>query len=324
MKNQSNKTCVLIFLVLLLVSPSSRAQIEGEIVGGLTARPLAEYMTASYYASGDTYYLPEIVKEALSPCINSKYLNAASYKIASSSYWGRIQDTAITFGDRDAIVLYDKIIFKNENAALDLELWAHELIHVEQYLESPGSNLVARVLKFSERYIEDVVSIRTRGRDKWGFETRASQQANACIQNNRAHRAKLLPNPNYLPSLNYRPTNKACVSVPASSRGYWNNTFRATGQNINRIEAKVSMQKGSGAPTSPVRLFLSSKGSSACSTRTIPRSGGSRTADCNVNLRSSETIKVYKVDGNNSSTSKIEVCAFGKSQIKIRHTGSFN
>src|SRR5690606_7949518 len=85
-------------------------------------------------ARAESHMIPEDVQEALVPFFPQELLNAVRYSVGDTSPDG-LAGFAIRNGNAAAVTLIDTVVFKDEGYVRNIALWAHELHHVEQYLE---------------------------------------------------------------------------------------------------------------------------------------------------------------------------------------------
>jgi hypothetical protein len=82
----------------------------------------------------DSRPIPPNIRRALSPFYDDKLMETVRYKVGDTSATG-LAGFAIRNGNAAAVTLIDTVVFKEERFANDVELWAHEMHHVEQYKE---------------------------------------------------------------------------------------------------------------------------------------------------------------------------------------------
>ena len=83
-------------------------------------------------ARADSRPMPERVKKALSPFYDAQLLDTVRYRVGDTSQAG-VAGFAIRNGNAAAVTLIDTVVFKEDQYTTDLELWAHEIHHVEQF-----------------------------------------------------------------------------------------------------------------------------------------------------------------------------------------------
>jgi len=76
--------------------------------------------------------MPERVKKALTPFYDAELLDTVRYRVGDTSQAG-VAGFAIRNGNAAAVTLIDTVVFKEDQYTTDLELWAHEIHHVEQF-----------------------------------------------------------------------------------------------------------------------------------------------------------------------------------------------
>jgi hypothetical protein len=102
----------------------------------------------------DTAAVPEQIRSALAGRVPATVLERARYKVGFTDTLN-LGNVAMNYGDLldgrtvEAITLVDVIVFRNEaDAAGNIALWAHELTHIQQFMEW-GTR------EFARRYVED-------------------------------------------------------------------------------------------------------------------------------------------------------------------------
>lgn len=78
--------------------------------------------------------IPDDVRAALEPFYGAQLLKSVRYKVGDVSPDG-LAGFAIRNGNAAAVTLVDTIVFKEEKYVRNLALWAHEMHHVQQYVE---------------------------------------------------------------------------------------------------------------------------------------------------------------------------------------------
>jgi hypothetical protein len=100
--------------------------------------------------------IPLHIRSQLEPYFDLAVLETARYRVGDDSVL-TAANTLLRNPDIVAVTLIDIIVFRNEADALDnVALWAHELKHVEQYLEWG-------VGEFTRRYTRDYGSVEQPG-----------------------------------------------------------------------------------------------------------------------------------------------------------------
>jgi hypothetical protein len=94
-------------------------------------------------ARSDSRPMPERVRKALSPFFDAQLLETVRYRVGDTSQAG-IAGFAIRSGNAAAVTLIDTVVFKEDQYASDLELWAHEIHHVEQFRDWGVNGFAAR------------------------------------------------------------------------------------------------------------------------------------------------------------------------------------
>lgn len=103
-------------------------------------------------ARADSKPIPEKIRKALSPFYDDRLLATVRFKVGDTSQGG-LAGFAIRNGNAAAVTLVDTIVFKEDGYADDLELWAHELHHVEQFRDW-GVNGFASRYAFGWQHVE--------------------------------------------------------------------------------------------------------------------------------------------------------------------------
>ena len=100
--------------------------------------------------SSRTSGIPRRVRLALGSAYPPYVYDQVRYKIGEPGEWN-LAKLALGYGAH-GITLFDTIIFADQEGARSLELWAHELKHVQQYREWG-------VQGFAQRYIYNYISV---------------------------------------------------------------------------------------------------------------------------------------------------------------------
>ncbi|MFC4861385.1 eCIS core domain-containing protein [Pseudomonas sp. MAHUQ-62] len=96
--------------------------------------------------------MPPAIREKLTPYFDAALLEGARYRIGDSSELGAAS-AMLHDPDIKAVTLVDVILFRDREGALDdVAIWAHELVHAQQYREWG-------VEGFASRYAEDADSV---------------------------------------------------------------------------------------------------------------------------------------------------------------------
>lgn len=138
-------------------------QIPIEAVVQTTAPALAIWLQGSRNtAATNAMPIPQYIRNALSGYIEEDLMNRVSYKVGDN---GVINLAAILqsapipgYGDVAGVTLIDVIVFKDNNAANDPQLWAHELTHVKQFRDWG-------VKDFAIRYVRNNDAVESAARD---------------------------------------------------------------------------------------------------------------------------------------------------------------
>ncbi|WP_407297880.1 eCIS core domain-containing protein [Stutzerimonas zhaodongensis] len=104
----------------------------------------------------DTHPIPLHIRSQLEPYFDLAVLETARYRVGDDNVL-TAANTLLRNPDIAAVTLIDIIVFRNEADAQDnVALWAHELKHVEQYLQWG-------VGEFARRYTRDFRSVEQPG-----------------------------------------------------------------------------------------------------------------------------------------------------------------
>ncbi|AYC35009.1 DUF4157 domain-containing protein [Pseudomonas cavernae] len=99
-------------------------------------------------ATGDTRTIPLNIRAQLEPYYDLQVLDSARYKVGDDVELNAAH-TMLQNPDVNAVTLMDIIVFRSPDDALNnVALWAHELKHVQQYLQWG-------VREFATRYTHD-------------------------------------------------------------------------------------------------------------------------------------------------------------------------
>lgn len=143
--------------VCVPVSPQNYEALS-ERVQWLAAAGLETWIRQSrdQLALQESHPIPLHIRSQLEPYYDLAVLETARYRIGDDSVL-TATNTLLRNPDIMAVTLIDIIVFRNEADALDnAALWAHELKHVEQYLEWG-------VGEFARRYTRDYRSVEQPG-----------------------------------------------------------------------------------------------------------------------------------------------------------------
>jgi hypothetical protein len=83
-------------------------------------------------ARAESKPIPEDIRRALTPFYPAELLKDVRYAVGDPSKAG-VAGFAIRNGNAAAVTLIDTVVFKSEDYARNLALWAHEIHHVQQY-----------------------------------------------------------------------------------------------------------------------------------------------------------------------------------------------
>lgn len=143
--------------VCVPVSPQNYEALS-ERVHWLAAAGLETWIRQSrdQLALQESHPIPLHIRSQLEPYYDLAVLETARYRVGDTSVL-TAANTLLRNPDIVAVTLIDIIVFRNEADALDnVALWAHELKHVEQYLEWG-------VGEFARRYTRDFRSVEQPG-----------------------------------------------------------------------------------------------------------------------------------------------------------------
>lgn len=146
--NGQSRVCV----VTCFCAPGQPGDIAPllEQVNGMAASSLQQWIQQSraQMPESDLRPIPLHIRAQLEPYYDLRVLDTARYKVGV----GQELDAASTLmqnPDVQAVTLVDVIVFRHpEDAEDDVALWAHELFHVQQYLDWG-------VEDFARRYTQD-------------------------------------------------------------------------------------------------------------------------------------------------------------------------
>ncbi len=103
--------------------------------------------------------VPPQVRLALNGYISDDVLNRARYKVGDNGIFNAANDILKVNNDIAAVTLVDVIVFRDGNdASSNYKLWAHELKHVQQFMEWG-------VKDFGIRYARDYNSVEGQARE---------------------------------------------------------------------------------------------------------------------------------------------------------------
>lgn len=143
--------------VCVPVSPQNYEALS-ERVQWLAAAGLETWIRQSrdQLALQESHPIPLHIRSQLEPYYDLAVLETARYRVGDARVL-TAANTLLRNPDIMAVTLIDIIVFRNEADALDnAALWAHELKHVEQYLEWG-------VGEFARRYTRDYRSVEQPG-----------------------------------------------------------------------------------------------------------------------------------------------------------------
>ncbi|WP_271408692.1 eCIS core domain-containing protein [Pseudomonas sp. Q1-7] len=121
-----------------------------ENVNRMAATSLQQWIVQSRnnLAASQLQPIPLHIRAQLEPWYDLRVLDSARYKVGVDGE-ANAANTLMQNPDVEAVTLVDVIVFRNEDDAQnDVALWAHELFHVQQYLDWG-------VTGFAQRYTRD-------------------------------------------------------------------------------------------------------------------------------------------------------------------------
>lgn len=138
--------------VVCFCAPISQADIDVlyQDVSQMAASGLEQWLLQSREsaAAGGTQPIPLHIRAQLEPYYDIGVLDAARYKVGDGEALGAA-NTMLQNPDVQAVTLVDIIVFRHaEDAQDNVALWAHELLHVQQYQQWG-------VREFARRYTRD-------------------------------------------------------------------------------------------------------------------------------------------------------------------------
>ncbi|MGH8351973.1 MAG: DUF4157 domain-containing protein [Pseudomonas sp.] len=145
-------------VVACFCAPGSKEEIGPlfENVNQMAATGLQGWIVQSRNAAatGDIRTIPLNIRAQLEPYYDIQVLDTARYKVGDDGELNAA-NTMLQNPDVNAVTLMDIIVFRNADDALNnVALWAHELKHVQQYLQWGVS-------EFATRYTRDYNAVET-------------------------------------------------------------------------------------------------------------------------------------------------------------------
>ncbi|WP_238474399.1 DUF4157 domain-containing protein [Pseudomonas cavernae] len=139
-------------VVACFCAPGSKEDIGAisENMSQMAATGLQAWLVQSRNtaATGDTRTIPLNIRAQLEPYYDLQVLDSARYKVGDDVELNAAH-TMLQNPDVNAVTLMDIIVFRSPDDALNnVALWAHELKHVQQYLQWG-------VREFATRYTHD-------------------------------------------------------------------------------------------------------------------------------------------------------------------------
>ena len=102
--------------------------------------------------AGDVRPIPRSIRAQLETYFDPQTLDAVRYRVGDDTQ-ANLSYALLQNQDVSAVTLVDLIVFRNAGDAQDnVILWAHELVHVQQYRE-------LGIDEFSTRYVRDYVAL---------------------------------------------------------------------------------------------------------------------------------------------------------------------
>jgi hypothetical protein len=123
-----------------------RWRLEGQAQAGAPALEQWFIQSRNSALSGGVWAVPPTVRQQLQGVFDNDVFNRARYKIGDAGV-ANLANLSIRYGDAQAVVLIDVIVFANEDATNDIALWAHELKHVQQFRDWGTRNFSIRYLR---------------------------------------------------------------------------------------------------------------------------------------------------------------------------------
>lgn len=115
-------------------------------MGRMAASALEQWIVTSRnnLAQGDVQPIPLHIRVQLDGYYDLRVLETARYKVGDDEVLNAA-NTMLQNPDVNAVALMDVIVFRHaDDAQNNVALWAHELMHVQQYLEWGVSEFAAR------------------------------------------------------------------------------------------------------------------------------------------------------------------------------------
>jgi len=143
-------------VVACFCAPGSKEEIGGiyENMSQIAASGLQNWIVQSRNtaAAGDIRTIPLNIRAQLEPYYDIQVLESARYKVGDDVELNAAH-TMLQNPDVNAVTLMEIIVFRNPDDALNnVALWAHELKHVQQYLQWG-------VQEFASRYTRDYTAV---------------------------------------------------------------------------------------------------------------------------------------------------------------------
>lgn len=124
-----------------------------EVVAQTGAPALEQWLQASRNSARvGASPIPSRVRQFFAGRVRADVLDRARFKVGDSGYFNAAGNTLRHNGNVRAVTLVDVIVFRNARDVDDMALWAHELFHVQQFLDWG-------VRDFSIRYVRDADAV---------------------------------------------------------------------------------------------------------------------------------------------------------------------
>jgi hypothetical protein len=170
-----------------------RWRIEGQANAGAPILEAWLHQSRRDASSGGTNMIPPEIRRQMEHFYDQDLLNRVRWKIGDAGVVN-LANLSITYGERDAIVLIDLIVFKGQESASDAQLWAHELMHVKQYRDWGVRDFAVRYLR-SWNAVENEA---TDAENRWANSTHAFAQQQQQFPPQSSFPPPALPQPAYV------------------------------------------------------------------------------------------------------------------------------
>lgn len=122
-----------------------RMRLEFNAVSGAPALALWLQQSRNNAING-AVPIPADIRQRLGGFYDEDIYNRVRFKIGDGGAVN-LANLSINYGEARAIVLIDVVVFKDEDAARDAVLWAHELKHIQQYRDWGVHDFAIRYLR---------------------------------------------------------------------------------------------------------------------------------------------------------------------------------